>query len=635
MRTALGERPFSGKGWIFEIKYDGVRVLAERRGPAVRLYGRSHQEITQRYPELVAALRALPVDRFLIDGEIIALDEDGKPSFQRLQTRMLLAKPRDVAHAMAAVPVVGVFFDCLALEGRDLRRLTLLQRKACLKLFLPPLGPAHISDHVAEHGEAFFEAASEQRLEGIVAKKAEGPYDPGALKDWIKFKCQRRQEFVIGGYTDPQGSRGHFGALHLGLYEGPRLAYVSKVGTGFDDAGLRSVWEALQPLARATSPFDAGTPTGRGHHWVEPKLVCDVRFTDWTADGGIRHPTFMGLRTDKRPEECRREEPPDSSPTPGVRPVRPARRPAAGPEAHPRVRFTNLDKVFWPDDGYSKGDLVAYYDVVARYLLPYLKDRPLVLTRYPDGIKGKSFFQKDAPDFVPAWVRTERIYSKDADREINYFIVNDIEELRYVANMATIPLHIWASRLGALDRPDWLVLDLDPKGAPFSDVVKVARELHVILEEVRLPNYVKTSGASGLHVLVPLDAQYTHEQARNFAHLLARLTLEATSEISTLARPVRARGGKVYIDYVQNGHGRTVVSPFSVRPLPGAPVSCPLHWDEVTAGLDPARFTIKTLPKRFDKMRDPLRSVLTGAIDMAAAVARIEQRLAGRRRTKR
>ncbi len=632
MLATLEERPFSGKEWLFEIKYDGVRVLAERRAEAVRLFGRSHQDITARYPELVEALGALPVDRFLIDGEIVALDEIGKPSFQRLQARMLLTKPGDVEQAMVTVPVVGVFFDCLSLDGCDLRRLTLLERKEYLSLLVPPLGPAHFGDHVLEHGEAFYEAASDQRLEGIVAKRAASFYVGGRSRDWIKVKCQRRQEFVIGGYTDPQGSRGYFGALHIGLYEETRLVYVSKVGTGFDDGTLQSIWKALQPLARNTSPFDAGTPTGRVHHWVEPKLVCEVRFTDWTDEGGIRHPTFLGLRADKRPEDCRRE-PVGEAPPPALAPGPAAsREPLRQPEPPMRVRFTNLSKVFWPDEGYTKGDLIGYYESMARHLLPYLKDRPLVLTRYPDGIGGKSFFQKDAPEFVPAWVRTEQIYSKDAEREINYFIVNDPETLRYVANMGTIPLHIWASRLGSQDRPDWLVLDLDPKGAPFADVVKVARALHEILEEIRLPNYVKTSGSSGLHVLVPLGARYTHEEARTFAHLLARLALDAAQDISTLARPVQARGGKVYIDYVQNGHGRTIVAPYSVRPLPGAPASCPLHWDEVTAGLDPRRFTIRSLPGRFEKMRDPLKAILTGAVDMAAAIARVERRMASLKR---
>ncbi len=630
MLAALADRPPSGRDWLFEIKYDGVRALAARDRDAVTLYGRNGQIITGRYPELAAPLRALPVDRFIIDGEIVALDAHGKPSFQRLQARMHIAKPRDIERAAAAVPVVAVFFDCLAMDGHDLRRLALLKRKECLALLLPPLGPVRYGDHVLEHGKAFYEAASAERLEGIVAKKISSPYARSRSHEWIKIKCLRSQEFVVGGYTDPQGSRGHFGALHLGLYDGPRLVYVSKVGTGFDQALLKKVRERLQPLVRQTSPFDVGSPAGRGHHWVEPKLVCEVRFIEWTEDGGIRHPVFLGLRDDKRPEECRIEAPVRLEPAgPEPRPaVGSPRRRGQAPESVTEVKITNPGKIFWPAEGYTKGDLIAFYEAVAPHLLPYLKDRPLVLTRYPDGIKGKSFFQKDAPDFVPAWVRTERIYSKDADRDINYFIVNDPRTLRYVVNLGTIPLHFWSSHLGSLDSPDWLVLDLDPKGAPFTDVVAVAQQLHRILDEARLPHYVKTSGATGLHILVPLGARYTYEEARNFARLLAMLGMDAAPDIATLARPVRTREGKVYIDFGQNGHGRTIVAPFSVRPLPGAPVSCPLRWDEVTARLDPARFTIKTVPRRFEKLPDPLVPVLEGSIDMVGAIARMEKRLA-------
>jgi len=618
MLATLAERPVSGKEWLFEIKYDGVRVLASRRGEVVALYGRSGQEITGRYPELVGALRALPVEAFLIDGEIVALDESGKPSFERLQARMGLTNPRDIARAAATVPVIGIFFDCLALDGHDLRRLPLLARKECLRLLLPPLGLVHYGDHVHEHGEAFFEAASAERLEGIVAKKLKSLYVGGRSQDWIKVKCLRRQEFVIGGYTDPQGARAYFGALHIGIYDGPRLVYVSKVGTGFDEASLKSLWEALQPLGRPTSPFAIGTPTGRGHHWVEPKLVCEVRFTEWTKDGGIRHPAFLGLRTDKRPDECRREAPVElAAPSPSP----------AEPTPRAQVKITNPKKVFWPKDGYTKADLIEYYVAVAPLLLPYLRERPVVLTRYPDGIAGKSFFQKDAPEFTPSWVRTERIYSKDAEREIDYFIVDDVETLRYVINLGTIPLHLWSARLGSLDRPDWLILDLDPKGAPFTDVVKVARQLHRILDEVGLPNYVKTSGATGLHILIPLGARYTQEEARTFARLLALLGVEAMPDLATLARPIRAREGKIYIDFGQNGHGRTIVAPFSVRPLPGAPASCPLPWEMVTARLDPRRFTIKTLPAQMEKTGDPLAPILAGSVDMATAIARIEARL--------
>jgi bifunctional non-homologous end joining protein LigD len=631
MLATLSERPPADKGWLFEIKFDGVRVLAARRGEQVELYGRSGQPIAGRYPDLVRALLELPVEHFVMDGEIVALDEGGRPSFQRLQPRMALTDPREIESAAARIPVEGVFFDCLALDGHDLRRLPLIRRKECLRLLVPQLGPVHYVDHVVERGKAFLEAAAEQRLEGIVAKKAASPYTAGRSRDWVKIKCQRRQEFVIGGYTDPQGSRGYFGALHVGLYDGPRLVYVSKVGTGFDQAGLRSLSEKLLSLRRAVPPFDAGAiPRGKSHRWVEPRLVCEVRFSDWTKDGGIRHPTFLGLRSDKRPEDCRRETPLSAPPDDALTEVAATRAvtsPVGGEGAERVVKLTNLKKIFWPADGYTKGDFVAYYERIAPLLLPYLRSRPLVLTRYPDGITGKSFFQKDAPEFTPAWVRTERIYSKDAGREIDYFVVDDVASLQYVANSGAIPLHLWASRLGSLERPDWLVLDLDPKGAPFTDVVKVARALHRILDDLGLPSYPKTSGATGLHILIPLGARYSYDEVRTFARLLAVLGVEAEPKISTIARPLHARGGKVYIDFGQNGHGQTIVAPFSLRPLPGAPASCPLAWSEVTARLDPARFTMTTVPRRFDKMADPLAPVLTGEIDMAAAVNRIGQRM--------
>jgi bifunctional non-homologous end joining protein LigD len=625
MLAGSRERAFSDPEWLFEIKYDGVRVLAWRADDAVELYGRKGQPFTARYPEIVRALRTLPLRRFLLDGELVALDENGRPSFQRLQNRMHLTHPIEVERTRAAVPVTGVFFDALALDGRDLRRLPLIERKTCLALVLPARGVVRYGDHVLERGEAFFAAASEQRLEGIVAKRIASRYAGGRSRDWLKIKCERRQEFVIGGYTTPQGSRAHFGALHLGLYEDRRLAYVSKVGTGFDDAALARLMEQLRPLARATSPFDVGTPGGRGHHWVEPQLVCEVRFTDWTSDGGIRHPTFLGLRDDKLPMECRRET--GGKVDGEVSAALPTSEAAPAPADPPRVTISNPRKVFWPDEGYTKSDLVGYYESVSAWLLPYLANRPIVLTRYPDGIKGKSFYQKDAPDFAPAWVRTERIWAKDAERDIDYFVVDDLETLRYIVNLGTIPLHLWASRVGSLERPDWLILDLDPKGALFTDVVKIARALHRLLDALELPSYVKTSGATGLHILLPLGARYTYEETRTFARLLATLGVETEPKIATIVRPVRARGGKVYIDYLQNGHGQTIVAPFSVRPLRGAPVSCPLRWEEVTARLDPARFTIATMPTRLAKVGDPVAPVLRESIDIAAALPRVENKL--------
>ncbi len=584
------------------------------------LLGRKGDDVTLRYPEIVHALnKAAPTD-FLIDGEIVAMDEDGRPSFQRLQRRMHLNNRFDIEQAARTVPVRGFFFDCLEAEKRDLRAVPLAQRKQCLSMFVPERGLVQYTEHIPERGEEFYHAAAANHLEGIIAKRADSRYSAGRSRDWLKFKCRKRQEFVIGGYTQPGGTRPLFGALHLGLYRDGALEYVSKVGTGFDRKTLGAVHRWLQELEREDSPFPAGSPAGRAHRWVEPRLVCEVEYTEWTKDGGLRHPSFLGLRDDKAPEDCLREDPPEVSTGGAAETSAAPRHPAPA-----QLALTNPDKVFWPEDGYTKSDLIDYYTAIAPFLLPYLRDRPLVLTRFPDGIHGKSFFQKDAPDFVPDWVATRRIYSKDAERDIDYFIVNDTDSLRYVANLGTIPLHIWGSRLDSLEHPDWLVLDLDPKGAPFTHVVRVARELKRILDGLEIASYVKTSGATGLHILVPMGRRYLYEQCRTFARLLAMAGTQALPDIATVQRPLHARDGKVYIDFGQNGYGRTIAAPFSVRPLPGAPVSCPLRWSEVTAKLDPGRFTIKTALRRFAKKADPLLPVVDApGIDMVDALGRMD-----------
>jgi bifunctional non-homologous end joining protein LigD len=623
MLATLTEHAPEGKDWSFEIKYDGVRVLARRDGKEVRLQGRSGEDITARYPEVAEALADLAVPRFLVDGEIVAADDHGRPSFQRLQARMHLKRPRDVQAARERVPVRAFFFDCLSVEGYDMRRLPLTARRELLARTVPPRGTAERSDHVLGHGPAFLEAADELRLEGIVGKKLSSPYDGRRSTDWLKIKCQRRDDFVIGGWTDPQGSRAGFGALDIGRYEGEKLVYVTKVGTGFDTKGIAVLHRTLSDLARPSSPFDERSPNGRGHHWVEPRLVCEVRFTEWTEEGGLRHPTFLGLRSDKKPEECRREEPVDlAAPAPAAREPGSVAEPAEDRD----VKITNPRKVYWPE-GYTKGDLIAYYESVAPLLLPYLRDRPVVLTRYPDGIEGKSFFQKDAPVYTPRWVRTVTVASGHGERDIRYFVIDDLESLRYVANLGTVPLHVWSAHVPALDEPDWLVIDLDPKGAPFKQVVQVARIVKSILDELELPSAVKTSGATGLHILLPMGGRYVDEQVRAFARLLAILVVDANPEIATVARPIHQRGGKVYVDFGQNGRGNTIVAPYSLRPLPGAPASCPLLWDEVDAKLDPARFTIRTLPKRFESMADPLRMLLGPSVEMESAIARIERHM--------
>jgi bifunctional non-homologous end joining protein LigD len=500
MLATLATRPPEGEDWLFEVKYDGVRVLAERRGDAVTLLGRSGRVVTGSYPEIVAALRALVFGEFVLDGEIVALDARGTPSFQRLQARIGLTRPADVTRAMATVPVQAVFFDCLALEGHDLRSLPLAARKACLGRVLPPLGVARPSDHVDGAGPAALEVAAAAGLEGIVAKQRASPYVPRRSDAWLKIKCQRQQEFVIGGYTDPQGARAGFGALHLGLYDGARLVYVSKVGTGFGGAELERLWRRLGPLRRDTTPFDVGTPSGRGHHWVEPRLVAEVRYTDWTRDRGIRHPTYLGLRDDIRPEDCRREDPAAEDDSGGLpSSIDRARPPAAtspaplastspGQPGAPAswVRPTDLDTVLWPADGFTKGDLVAYYDAIAPALLPYLRDRPIIVTRYPDGITGRAVLRTGAPERAPSWIRIARV-PLATGHDAACLVVDDAEALRYVANLGAIPVYAWSARVDSLGCPDWLVLDLEPQGAPFSAVARVGQAARPAAGRARAP----------------------------------------------------------------------------------------------------------------------------------------------------
>jgi bifunctional non-homologous end joining protein LigD len=364
-------------------------------------------------------------------------------------------------------------------------------------------------------------------------------------------------------------------------------------------------------------------------------MVCEVEYTEWTEEGLLRQPVFVRFRDDKRPEECVRaagqggsgavEQDAGIAATKRNATVR--TRPNGPAAPPPRFEFTNLDKIFWPDEGYTKGDLIEYYRSISRWILPYLEDRPVVLTRYPDGVQGKSFFQKDAPGFAPDWIRTERMWSEQAEREIDYFICNDEAALLYLINLGTIPLHVWGSRTQRIDRPDWCILDLDPKDAPFSNVIEVAQATHTLCQEIGLPHFVKTSGSSGLHVMIPLGCQCGYDEARSLGELLARLIVADLPEISTLTRQVSRRAGKVYVDYLQNGSGRLLVAPFSVRPLPGAPVSMPLRWSEVNAKLDIRAFTVDNALARMRKLRsDPLIDVLTDTPDLAAVIERLQHR---------
>jgi bifunctional non-homologous end joining protein LigD len=673
MLAETGEKAFDDPAWVFELKYDGYRVLATREEGAPHLVYRKGSDATAIYPDVARALQALPFGDLVIDGEVVVLDEEGRPSFQRLQRRAQQRRTTDIQRSALELPATFYAFDLVAFEDFDLRPLPLVERKRLLQKLLPRAGPVRYVDHIAELGEAFYEEVGRLKLEGLIAKRADSPYRAGRSPHWLKLRTKRSADFAVVGFTEPAGGRTGFGALHVAAFDAGALVYCGRAGSGFDEEQLVSLRGLLDGLRRKTPACSGPLPKGREHVWVEPQLVVEVRYLTWTAEGLLRQPVFLRLRDDKPLEECvvpadrAREmegaasgeaegdsaegedegnEPPSDAAA--ARAAEPARHEEGGarpdtanagpglsslmpdPPVEKKVPFTNLTKVFWPDEKYTKGDLIDYYRAISPWLLPYLEDRLLVLTRYPDGVKGKSFFQKDAPSFAPGWMRTERVWSEDGQREIDYFVAGDVESLLYIANLGTIPLHVWASRITDLAHPDWCILDLDPKSAPFLHVVQVARGVRALTDEIGLPAYVKTSGSTGLHVLVPLGGLCTFEQCKQLGELLARVVAGRLPEIATTIRLPGERGGRVYIDFLQNGHGKLLAAPFTARPVPGALCSAPLRWDEVDDSLDIRAFALKTLPGRMAALgEDPLAPVLAEKPDLVTAIGRLAGLVAG------
>ena len=623
MLAETREAPFTKAGWLFELKLDGYRVRAAREDGESRVITRNGHEIAATFPEIARAVAALPYEHVILDGELVVLDDAGHPSFQRLQNRAKITRALEVRRAAVELPATLYVFDLLAFEGFDVRPLPLAKRKAVLEKLLPRSGPLKYSEHFETKGEALYEQVVHLGLEGIMAKKADSVYRAGRSPNWLKIRADRTGDFVVVGFTRPKGSRSGFGALQLAAYRDGRLTYAGRVGSGFTAKQLKEVAGQLEGAKRPTPPCEGPVPKDKETTWVEPALVVEVRYKEWTQEALLRQPVFLRFRDDKPLTEC--EMPGVGNGEKGVGEEAPS--PHSPVPAPREVVFSNLDKNFWPGEGYTKGDLIEYYRAVSPWLLPYLKDRPVVLTRFPDGIAGKSFFQKDAPVFAPEWLRTERIWSEDTQRDIDYFVCNDVESLLYLINLGTIPLHVWGSRVTTLERPDWCILDLDPKEAPFLHVVTVAKAVKRLCDEIELPCFIKTSGSTGLHILLPLARQCTYEQSRQLGGLLARVIATELPDIATITRQVGKRGGRVYLDYVQNGHGRLLVAPFSVRPLPGAPVSMPLEWREVTPKLDIRKFTIKSAPARMRRLEtDPLLPVLEAQPDLVQVLQRLQER---------
>jgi bifunctional non-homologous end joining protein LigD len=636
LATSVKE-PFDDPDWIFEIKLDGYRALAELEGGKVRLYSRNNISFNKRFAHLASALEQISNDA-VFDGEIVALDDKGRSYFQLLQNNQ----------RTGLGDIYYYIFDLIYLDGKDLRAFPLLARKEMLRNLLPDLPNVRYADHIVQYGREFFDLAKKNNLEGILAKRSDSRYQTGKRgRDWLKIKIRLQQEAVICGFTEPRGSRKNFGSLVLGVYEDKDLVYIGLAGGGFDEAGLKEIHAMLDPLVQPGSPFKTRVKTDMPVKWVKPSLVCEVAFSEWTDERLMRHPIFLGIREDKDPKTVVREEFASDLQTGPTRDLSESARVSDGKEseettksggrkasAHQkerivvidgnRLELTNLNKVFWPEEGYTKGDVIEYYRKVARCILPHLQDRPESLYRTPNGITQSGFFQKEAGELPPPWVATKEIFSRHNDKNIKYFICQDEATLVYMANLGCIEINPWLSRIPKLDFPDYTVIDLDPEDIPFEKVIETALAVHEVLERAGAASFPKTSGATGMHIYIPLGGKYDYDTAEKFAHLVATLANQQVPEFTSLIRSPHKRQKRVYLDFLQNKAGQTLAAPYSIRPRPGATVSAPLKWEEVKSGLDPREFTIKTMPSRIERLGDLFSGVLGPGLDMEECLKNLE-----------
>jgi len=612
MLCTLVEKALDKPDWLFEIKWDGYRAIGAKDGDNVQLYSRNQQDFSGKFPDVVDALHKLK-DNVVLDGEVVVLDPQGTPHFEWLQSW----------HRQPQGTLYYYVFDILWHNGRDVSNLPLTERKKLLRTLINTHSALRYSDHLQNTGTLLFEQAQKDGLEGIVAKKADSTYQPGVRgNDWLKIKTHQRQEAVIVGFTDPKGSRQYIGSLVLGVYEHGKLVYVGHSGGGIPPSQLKSLHARLKKLEQKASPLVDPPKTGSDTHWVKPELVCESNFTEWTSSGQMRHPSFVGLREDKSPQKVHRELPKRNLEGPGAK--------AAAGDTAARVRggkvdFTHLSKVFWPEHGYTKGDLIAYYQTVGKTMLRYLKDRPESLNRQPHGYQDAGFFQKDVNFDLPKFAKVKRIYSESTKENVNYLVASNLDTLLYMAQLGCIEINPWNSRLAKPDKPDWAVIDLDPEAVSFSQVVKVAQVVGQVCDKWRVPAYPKTTGKTGIHIFIPLNAKYTYEQARQFALLIATEVNNRLPKITSLERSPEKRQGKVYLDYLQNSRGQTLAAAYSARPTKDATVSAPLKWSEVNENLKPTDFTIKNMPARLKKVGDLWRGVLGRGVNIAAVIKRIEK----------
>lgn len=602
------EDPFDSSDWLFEIKWDGYRAISELDNGEVKLYSRNGNSFNTSYPIVVNALKKIR-QKVILDGEIVILNEQGISDFQKLQHY----------EENTQYPICYYVFDVLAINGEKTTELPLIERKRLLKKILPAGPVVKYSDHIVGKGKDFFAAAQKQNLEGIMAKKMDSEYHTGTRTgEWLKIKHHKSEEVIIVGFTEPTGARNYFGALVLAVRKkNGELQYTGHTGTGFNDRTLKEVYGKLKKIVQKQSPFKEKVKTNMPVTWVAPKYIAEIKFTEWTTDNKMRHPVFLRMREDKKVNDIIMVSKKQTTKKGDT-----ADEPVFGKT---KVKITNRDKIYWPEEKITKGMVIDYYQQMADYVLPYLKDRPESLLRNPNGINGPAFFHKDAGEEAPDFVKSIPLFSESANKEINYIICNDKATLAYLNNLGCIELNPWNSTTKKLDNPDYLIIDIDPsKKNTFEQVIETALAFKKVLDKAGAKCFCKTSGATGLHIFLPMAKKYSYEQVKDFAALLCTIVNDMLPEFTSMDRNLKKRGDKkIYLDHLQNRRGQTLACAYSLRPKKGATVSTPLEWKEVKKGLHPSAFTITTIIKRVQKKGDLFKEVLGPGVDIKKCLAKL------------
>ena len=638
MLATLVDKPFDEPGWIYEIKWDGYRAVAMINKGKVNLISRNNKSFNKKFYPVYTALEKWSINA-IIDGEVAVLNEKGIAHFGSLQNW----------RSEADGELIYYVFDILWLNGYDLKDLPLTRRKEILNENLPPEGIIRLSESFETSAVEFLAAAAKMGMEGIMAKKAESTYSEGnRTKEWLKIKANKRHEVVIGGFTQNEGSSKTFSALLVGVYDKDRLHYVGKIGTGFNEATQKEMMVQMKKLATNKVPFtetpDVDKPSRFRPNppkakvtWLKPQLVCEVSYAEMTSDGVMRHPSFEGMRTDKKAKDVKQEKAMPvkeltkktktvkSPVTKYTKPVTDkGRKSLLNPTDETQVRkinghelkFTNLSKIYWPKEKYTKRDMLNYYYQVAPYILPYLKDRPQSMNRYPNGINGKSFYQKDITNKAPSWIKMEP-YTTGEGEDKNFLVPEDEAAILYMANAGAIEMNPWNSTIHKENYPDWCLIDLDPSEKnTFEQVIKTAQVTKEVLDNLGVKSYPKTSGSTGIHIYIPLGAKYTYDQCQLFGRVVATQVTNILPDFTSIERIVKNRKGKMYVDFLQNRAKATLAAPYSLRPKPGATVSMPLHWEEVKKGLKMKDFNIENAMDRIKSEGDIFKPVLGKGIDL-------------------